>query len=262
MQIVELAKKAVICAGNIVMKYYKQEEKGLSYKESYNLLSQADIASEKEIVRIIKEQFPLHSLYTEETYRDTLSSENLWIIDPLDGTNNFVHRIPHFSISIAYAQNGRVVAGVVYNPVTRDMFTVKEGEGAYWNNKKVSPSKAKSLTEALVGVGFFYDRGKLMKSTLNTIEHLFISHIHGIRRFGSAAIDLCYVGCGILDAFFEYQLMLWDFAAGALFVKEAGGMCTDCNGKDVNLYTKSILATNGNIHKEMLDILKQFKPDI
>jgi myo-inositol-1(or 4)-monophosphatase len=183
-------------------------------------------------------------------------SENLWIIDPLDGTNNFSNDIPHFSISIAFAQRGKVQMGLIFDPCRKECFTAISGKGAYLNGQKINVSLKSDISHAMVATGFYYDRGEIMEKTLNTIHSLFIYKIRGIRRMGSAALDLAWTSCGRFDVYFEYFLSPWDFAAGMLILKEAGGICLDKFGNEISLDSEGIIATNKNLHKEMISYIK------
>jgi len=189
------------------------------------------------------------------------SAEHLWVIDPLDGTNNFAHGIPHFAISIAYYVRGVAQYGLIRNVVTGDNYQCAKGQGAFENDSPVSVSSATEFNQCMIGVGFYYDRGEMMQATLTAIESLFSRDIHGIRRFGTAALDLVHVGIGRFGGYFEYTLSPWDFAAGRLFVAEAGGTITTCSGDDLPLATSSVLATNGHLHDEMLNIVSKYKPN-
>ncbi len=258
--LLEAAKRAALVGGDIVEKYYHKGTE-IRSKESYNLVSDADLESEEEVVAYLRRCFPEHSFLGEESQKDSTSAEHLWIIDPLDGTNNFAHSVPQFSTSIAYYHKGQAQVGVVYNPIRKETFVAERGAGAFLNEKKVSVSKAKSLSESLIGTGFYYDRGEMMRSTLRAIEDLFTRDIHGIRRFGASSLDLCFVGCGILDGYFEYKLEPWDFGAGRLFVEEAGGMVSTPDTAELPLKATPVVASNGLIHPEIAAIaLQHFIP--
>jgi myo-inositol-1(or 4)-monophosphatase len=251
---VQIAQEAARRAGKIALE--QQGKTSFSEKGKNNLVTEADLAAQETIIKVIQEHFPDHSIIAEE--QDLLANSDdadLWIIDPLDGTNNFAHTIPHYCISIAYARSGRVTAGAIFDPVRDEMFTAALGRGAFLNGKPISVSKARSLQEAVVATGFYYDRGVIMRKTLSSIEKLFESNIHGIRRFGSAALDLCWVACGRFDAYFEYKLSTWDFAAGMLIVEEAGGHCTDQKGGLLDLNSSGIAVSNGNFHAKFLDVI-------
>jgi len=250
----KVAQAAARLAGKIVLE--KQKTASISEKTDNSLVTEADIKAQETIVAKIREHFPEHSIIAEE--QDLWSkndASDLWIIDPLDGTNNYAHKIPHFCISIAYARSGQVVAGAVFDPVRNEMFSAMEGKGAYLNDVPISVSGVLSLQQAIVATGFYYDRGMIMRKTLNSIEKLFQENIHGIRRFGGAALDLCWVACGRFDAYFEYKLSTWDFAAGMLIVEEAGGHCTDQKGSRLDLNSTGITASNSKFHKDFLNVV-------
>ncbi|MFV0442385.1 MAG: inositol monophosphatase family protein [Planctomycetaceae bacterium] len=224
-------------------------------KSGVDLVTDADLQSEQIIAGLIREAFPQDEILGEEGHQADLSAERLWIIDPLDGTTNYAHGIPHFAVSIAFHERGQPRCGVIFNPARGDRYTVVAGGGARYNGQQVQVSPAMSLGEVLVGVGFYYDRGAMMEATLASIHALFKQQIHGVRRFGTAALDLCQVGMGYYGAFFEYQLSPWDFAAGRLFVEEAGGRISTCRGEPLSLAKTSVLASNGHLHSAVLDIV-------
>ena len=179
------------------------------------------------------------------------------MIDPLDGTNNFANGIPHFAVCAAYYRSGVAHCGVILDPMRGDLFTVEQGQGAYWNQERVHVCQSDQLNQTMLAVGFYYDRGPMMQATLKAIEELFQQNIHGIRRFGTAALDLVQVGLGRFGGVFEYELSPWDFAAARLFVEEAGGKITTCQGQRLPLEKTSVLATNGLLHDLMLPIVKK-----
>jgi myo-inositol-1(or 4)-monophosphatase len=258
-----VARRAAQAAAEIIMGYYHD---GFSVRtkenaaETYNLVSDADLTAEKAIVEIIRQSYPHHAFLAEETHQADSNSGDLWVIDPLDGTNNFIHGIPHFAVSIGYYQKGKAICGVVVNPARDNWYVVQRGAGAFVNGQRAQVAAHSDLTESLVSVGFYYDRGEMMKSTLAAICELFQKNIHGIRRFGTAALDLCLVGGGQVGAFFEYQLSPWDFAVGRLFVEEAGGRITNCAGQPLPLSVTSVLASNGVLHDSVLSIVRDHLP--
>jgi len=264
----EVAKDAALLAGNALMRYFVDDglvirDKSASGGVSYDLVSDADLASERIVGERIRASFPEHHLLGEEALGkdvDVENAEHLWIIDPLDGTNNFAHRLPHFAVSIAYYHKGLAIVGVIYNPATGQWFTTTRGGGAFAGDKRVSVSPDTSLSKVIVGCGFYYDRGEMMRKTLATIEEFFSYDIHGIRRFGTASLDLCMVGCGQFGGFFEFKLSAWDFAAGRLFIEEAGGKVTDARGGPLPLQPSSVLATNGHLHELMLAVTTKHHP--
>ncbi|MFO0903067.1 MAG: inositol monophosphatase family protein [Pirellulales bacterium] len=254
-----VAQQAARIGGEIVLRHYR-EGVVMRGKQSYNLVSDADTEAEHAIVSAIRASFPHHSILAEEAHRDRVDAEHLWVIDPLDGTNNFAHRIPQFAVSVAYYRDGQPECGVVYQPLTDEWYVARRGCGAFHDGQAVQVSNSTRLDQALLGVGFFYDRDKMMDATLAAIGDLFRQQIHGIRRFGAASLDLCWVGLGRFDGFFEYELAPWDFAAGRLFVEEAGGRVTDCRGLDLPLAKSSVLATNGRLHESILELVRRRLP--
>jgi len=255
MNTLEIAKEAAAKGGEIVRRYY-HDGVTMRSKESYNLVSDADVESEQAIVALIREAFPDHQILAEEGHHESAQdAEHLWVIDPLDGTNNFAHQISHFSVSIGYYHQGVAQCAVVYNPITEEWHTATRGGGAFLNDAPISVSPATELTEALVGVGFFYDRGDMMERTLTAISELFRAEIHGLRRFGAASLDLCQVATGRFGAYFEYELCAWDFGAGRLILEEAGGKVTTCRGEPLPLRSGSVLSSNSTLHDAMLAIV-------
>ncbi|HPF41640.1 MAG TPA: inositol monophosphatase family protein [Phycisphaerae bacterium] len=241
--------------GDVVMRFFRganASELGVEIKEEGNLVSQADLASERAILERIRASFPEDAVLAEETASTTQAADRLWIIDPLDGTNNFAHGLPWFSVSVAYYEQGEPRHGAVLNPVSGELFFATRGGGAVCNDRKLCVSSAESIADCLVATGFYYDRGESMRATLRHIEGLFTSGVHGIRRFGCASLDMCGVAAGCYGAYFEHFLSPWDFAAGRLIVEEAGGRVTDYRGESLGTKPSSIVVTNGPLHDEML----------
>ncbi len=231
---------------------------------TYNMVTQADLDGERAIVEAIRRTFPDHAVLGEELHgggdetAKTLASEHLWVIDPIDGTSNFVHGVPHFGVSVAYYHQGVAACGVVGNPVTNDWFTAVKGGGAFHNGRRASVAPSRRIDEILVGFGYYYDRGALMRATLDVCRELLERNSHGVRRMGAATLDLAYVGVGSFGAFFEYELSPWDFAAGRLFVEEAGGKVTTCHGDPLPLAKTSVLASNGLVHDDLIEIMDRW----
>jgi myo-inositol-1(or 4)-monophosphatase len=243
-------------AGSIALLHHFRKPLEVHSKGVANYVSEADLASESAVVQIIQDAFPSHAILSEESHSDRADADHSWIIDPLDGTNNYIHGMPHFAVSIGYYQKGQGVLGIVTCPATGDWYVAGHGEGAWFNGQQIHVSKAQGLEQAMIACGFYYDRDQMMQSTLDTIGDLFRCQIHGIRRCGAAALDLAYVAAGWFDAFFEFQLSPWDIAAGAVLIQEAGGEISDCKGQPVALNRpSSICASNGNLHPAMLDIV-------
>jgi len=222
-----------------------------------NLVTQADIESEQIIKDLISKTYPDHRVLCEEGQSTgEADDDHLWVIDPLDATNNYAHGIPHYSISIAYAEKGILKAAVVLDPTRDELFTAIKGQGAFLNDQPIHVSPSEQLQESIVGTGFYYDRGELMRKTLAGIDRLFSNNIRGIRRMGSAAIDLAWVACGRYEAFFEYKLAPWDYAAGILLIHEAGGRCSDRDGNPIELSSENIIATNSKTFDSILPLVK------
>ncbi len=255
------ARKAAQQAGEILMRYLHEgveiRSKADSGEGAYDLVSDADLHAEQQIAKVLREATPGYELLGEETLDGAADAEHLWVIDPLDGTNNYAHRLPHFAVSIAYYRNGKPLVGLVYNPARQDWYSAIAGGGAFHNGERVQVNAAQQLSQVLIGCGFYYDRGAMMRSTLAAIADLFETHIHGIRRFGTASLDLCQVGAGHFGGFFEYQLSPWDFAAGRLFVEEAGGRVTTAGGEELPMAKTSLVASNGQLHDAIVEITKR-----
>lgn len=254
----QTAVRAALAGASVVEDYFRKgiDARAKATNESYNLVTDADIDAERAVVSAIRESFPDHQIIGEEGTNGDKSAEHVWVVDPLDGTNNFAHRIPQFSVSVAYYRAGLAEAGVVVNPISGDWYWAQRGRGAFHNGRRLKVSTEAGLSGSMVGVGFYYDRGAMMESTLAAIHSFFKQQIHGVRRFGSAALDLCYVADGMFGAFFEYQLSPWDFAASRLMVEESGGTITTCLGKPLALESSSVLATNGLLHPAALKIVQ------
>jgi len=244
-------------AGKIILHYYSKNVNAMSKDNTYNLVTEADIAAENKIISIIKNNFPAHSLLTEESGEEIHNSDYCWVIDPLDGTNNFYHKFPMFCVSIALYKKGKPLIGVVFDPLKNEFFCAEKNEGAYLNNKKIKVSNANTLKKSLLALGFYYERGLLMRKSLDQMKKFFYENVHGIRRTGSAALDLCYTACGRLDGYWELKLNPWDYAAGSLILTEAGGRITDIQGKRYHLMMGNVAASNGKIHRHMIKILNQ-----
>lgn len=262
----QIALKAAQTGGDIAASYFDKgiEARGKSTDgqvKNHELITDADLESEEAIVKVIRAAFPKHQILAEEQHTADLDSTNLWIVDPIDGTNNFAHAIPHWAVSIAYYENSQPVCGVIFNPVRDDLFVAEKGGGASYNGNPIRVSNAMSLQEVLIGVGFYYDRGKMMEATLEAMGNLFRAQVHGMRRLGTASLDLCSVALGWYGGYFEYELSPWDFAAGRLIVEEAGGKFTDCHGNVPAIGKSSVLASNGHVHTQIHDIVGPLIPD-
>jgi len=249
---IEAGKKA----GSILLDYTKSGFR-IEHKNPINLVTDADHAAERCVIDHIHTQFPTHGFLAEEQGRIEQSpSPYLWIIDPLDGTTNFAHGFPAYCVSIGLEYRGRCVLGVVFDPSRDDLFTAIEECGAQLNGHPIHVSNANTLDNSLLVTGFAYD---IRESPRNNLDHFakFALKAQGLRRTGSAALDLCYVAAGRFDGFWEVKLNPWDMAAGSILVKEAGGRLTDFLGRDLSLYGQELVASNGHIHQAMLTVLNE-----
>lgn len=230
----------------------------IEQKEKFNnLVSYVDKEAEKKLVQALRKIFPQAGFITEEdTVEQATTAEYQWVIDPLDGTTNFLHSLPVYAISVGLVAHKQVVLGVVHDIVHRESFHAIADDDAYCNEKKISVSSAPSLSESLLATGFPYYHFDKTEAYLDIIK-LFLDKTHGIRRLGSAAMDLAYVASGRLDGFFEYNLNPWDVAAGTFVVQQAGGKVTDFSGGDNFLFGGELCASCGDIHPEMLQVIRE-----
>ncbi|HEY9161308.1 MAG TPA: inositol monophosphatase family protein [Desulfomonilia bacterium] len=229
------------------------EEILVEHKGRIDLVTNADKASQGMIIKSIVEKFPDHAIIAEEGYDKQGKDGFAWYIDPIDGTTNFVHGVPMFCVSIALYKDASPVIGVCHNPSTRETFHAEKGKGAFLNGMPIYVSRTENLLDSLVATGFPYkseNMDKIIQCFFNVV-----GNVQGIRRFGSAALDLCYVACGRFDAFWEMGLKPWDMAAGVLILNEAGGKITGMNGADFDLHKGDIVATNKIIHDDFLKIM-------
>jgi myo-inositol-1(or 4)-monophosphatase len=242
-------------AGAAVMQRYFQGEFKVSYKEGINnLVTEADHASEKAIFDVIKEDYPDHFLLSEEAGEIVTNSTTKWIIDPIDGTVNFAHGLPLCCVSIAVEQDGEMILGTVYNPFIKEFFFAQKGYGASLNDKKIVVSKEDSVARSCLVTGFPYSYLDQPNGPLEVFSRLIHSGVP-VRRLGSAAMDLCWVAAGRFDGFYEHKLQAWDSAAGFLIVEEAGGRVSDFTGSRYSPYQPHIIATNGKIHDELMEVV-------
>ncbi|HXQ27275.1 MAG TPA: inositol monophosphatase family protein [Candidatus Acidoferrales bacterium] len=227
--------------------------KEISYKGEVDLVTESDRRSEALIVARLREHFPGHAIIAEEgTGAEAAGAKYCWHVDPLDGTTNFAHGYPCFAVSIGLAEDGEPIAGVVFNPVSDELFTAARGEGAYLNSERIRVSPVEKLANSLVATGFPTHQRK--NSANMNYYWEFTLRTHGVRRDGSAALDLCSVACGRFDAFWEFGLNSWDTAAGMLLVQEAGGVVTDLAGRPYHPGGPQMFASNGRIHGEVREV--------
>ncbi len=249
----ELAREAARAAGAILRANWRLP-KSIDYKGAIDLVTSADRESERIITELIRRDFPDHSILAEEqTDIQNAQSDYRWIVDPLDGTTNFAHGYPQFSISIALERSGRVIFGLVYDPLREECFEAALGAGAALNGEALRVSAVSELDKALLATGFPYDRRDFADFYLGYFRE-FMIRCQGIRRGGSAALDLCYIACGRIDGYWELKLKPWDIAAGALIVAEAGGRLSDFSGGLFSLRGQETLASNGLVHEAMVQV--------
>ncbi len=237
-------------AGVLLMDYFGNVSYEL--KCDADLVTEADRASERLIVERLRAHFPDHAIVAEEGGGHESSSEYCWYVDPVDGTTNFAHGFPVFNVTLALAKAGELIAGVTLDPTRQELFAAEKGSGATLNGQKIAVSKAARLEDSLVSTGF---PSRKRHQNVNIYFYWEMAmRTHGVRRAGSAAIDLAYVACGRFEAFWEFGLNPWDMAAGILLVEEAGGRCSDMRGGPKNLHGPSLIADNGGIHDEMVAV--------
>lgn len=256
------ASTIAIEAGALVRDFYHRGV-ATEYKTDVDLVTEADRTSEKLIVERIHSVFPGFGIYAEEGTRDRIDREYRWYVDPLDGTTNFAHGFPVFCVSLGLEhrpqgldanEDGVLVAGVVYDPLRDELFVTEKGKGAYLNGKKIHVSQTDNLAESLLATGF-PSRSRHQNPNIH-FYHEITLRSHGVRRAGSAALDLAYTACGHLDGYWEFNLNPWDTSAGALLVLEAGGTMTGFDGSPFRLDSREVLATNGHIDKEVIPLFQ------
>jgi myo-inositol-1(or 4)-monophosphatase len=255
-----IAVKAARRAGSIITR--ASEDIGsltINDKGFNDFVSEVDLASEKEIIRVLKTAYPDHAFLGEESGL-THQADNIWIIDPLDGTTNFLHGFPQYCISIALEQKGEITQAVIYDPNRNDLFTATKGQGAYLNQRRIRVSNKSKLKDSILGTGFPFRDFQHLPVYLKIFEEV-VRGTSGIRRPGSAALDLAYVAAGWFDGFFEINLSKWDIAAGGLLVTEAGGMVSDFSEKEGWIESGNIVATTPKIYEPLIKIIQSHITD-
>ena len=252
-----LALAAAREAGRIQIVHYGKSY-GIQYKGETDPVTEVDKLCERAVVRMISDAFPDHDILSEETPFQQKGSPWRWIVDPIDGTTNYIHEYPCFCVSIGLEAEGEVILGVVYNPLLDELFQAEKGEGAFLNGHRMAVSRTPGLTGSFLCTGFPYD---IRENADFYLEYFraFIVHSFALRRPGSAVLDLCYVAAGRFDGFWEMKLRPWDVAAASLMVKEAGGRVTDFKGNPYGIYSNQILASNGLIHDQMLEVMGEIE---
>src|SRR5712692_5258549 len=241
-------------AGALLATYFERRV-AFELKGDFDLVTEADRASERLVVERLRSHFPSHSIVAEEGGDHKGSSGYCWHVDPLDGTTNFAHGFPIYNVTLGLERDGEMLVGVVFDPTRQEMFSAERGAGSYLNNRRMRVSLARRLADSLVATGF---PSRIRHHEVNIhFYYQMAMATHGVRRAGSAAIDLAYVACGRLDAFWEFGLKSWDMAAGTLLVTEAGGRCSDMKGAPCRLNGEHLLTDNGAIHQETLELFAE-----
>ncbi|MDH4456780.1 MAG: inositol monophosphatase family protein [Candidatus Methylopumilus sp.] len=249
------AVKAARRAGTIINRASQDVGTIKVHSKNYNdFVSEVDHAAERAIIQTLQEAYPDHGFIGEESGDDRTDAEHVWIIDPLDGTTNFLHGYEQYSVSIALMSRGHLEQAVVYDPSRNDLFTATRGRGAFLNDKRIRVSNRAKLQSAMIGTGFPFRDFKHLETYLNMFKDM-IKNTAGLRRPGSAALDLAYVAAGWFDGFWEIGLSKWDIAAGALLVQEAGGIVGDFEGNETWINTGNIVAGNPKVFSQMLQVL-------
>lgn len=243
-------------AGEIIREGFGKSNKVEFKTNETNLVTDIDKAAEKLITDFIKEEFPSHGILAEESGQVKSGAEYLWVIDPLDGTTNFAHGLPVFSVSIALQKNKATICGVVYDVINDIAYAAEKGGGAFANDQKIKVSTNAILRRSVLASGFPYNVFENPDHLLERFSEM-TKRARGVRRLGSAALDLAYVAKGVFDGYWEMELNPWDICAGMLLVEEAGGFVTDFDSNPIDMYTKRILATNALIHKQMMEVLSK-----
>ncbi|QYZ65354.1 MAG: inositol monophosphatase [Gammaproteobacteria bacterium (ex Lamellibrachia satsuma)] len=248
---VTIAVRAARDAARVLMRNYNRlDTLNVTDKGMHDYVSEVDRVAEQAIIDVLRDKYPNHAILGEESGNHP-GDDYQWVIDPLDGTTNYLHGFPQFSISIALRHKGRLEVGVIYDPLNEEMFTTSRGSGVQLNDRRLRVSSRKSLDGALLGTGLPYRDFRFTENYLGMLKDL-MADTAGIRRPGSAALDFAYVAAGRLDGFWELGLAEWDFAAGALMVREAGGLVTDISGGERHFETGNVIAGNIKVHNAIL----------
>ena len=263
--ILEFAVATAREAGQLLCRHYGQDHSVQLKTTDIDLVTEADIASERLIVDAIRKRFPNHTIISEEgsgNVQDaTADSPPVWLVDPLDGTVNYAHGYPLWGVSLSLSEGGRVVLAVTFDPLRDEIFTAQQGRGAWCNGERIKVSGVAEMYQALVATGFAYKRATVADNNLSEFGAV-MPQVQGVRRAGSAVLDLAHLACGRLDGYWEMHLQPWDWAAGWLLIKEAGGIVTGLRGETWSLDSKDIVASNGRIHAKLLALLakaRQFR---
>ncbi len=252
------AATAARLAGDIIIKNLgRLSRSDIQTKQAFDFVTNVDRWSEAVIMKTIREKFPSHLFLTEETLQqEGPATSYRWIIDPLDGTTNFIHGFPMFSVSIGLEHKGEIIIGVVFDPLRDELFHTIKGKGAFLNNARIRVSETERLEKSLIATGFPFRKKELIDQYLRAFKKIF-ADVSDIRRAGSAALDLSYIAAGRTEGFFELNLSPWDVAAGSLLIREAGGRITDFGGGDQYLLTGNVVAGNSKVHDELFSVIQK-----
>jgi myo-inositol-1(or 4)-monophosphatase len=254
-QLLKIALQAVQEAGDMISSNFQNlQSSDIQTKGKNDFVTRVDREAEAIISRILLKEFPRHQILGEENGFTSRKSKYLWVIDPLDGTTNFIQGISHFAISLAFMANGKVVFSLIYNPLSEERFHAIKDQGAFLNNSCITVSRKKTLRSAFGATGFPFKAPQFLEAYTDTFRSL-LPRCQDLRRCGSAALDLAYTACGRYDFFWEAHLLPWDFMAGKLIVEEAGGITSDFPGKELSVQTSSVLAANKNLYPKILKVI-------
>jgi len=254
-QLLKVALQAVQAAGDLIGHNFQNlQNSDIQSKGKNDFVTRVDREAEAIISGILLNEFPRHQILGEESGYSHRKSKYLWVIDPLDGTTNFIQGIPHFAISMALMANGKVILGLIYNPLSEERFHAIKGQGAFLNNRRIAVGRKKALRSAFGATGFPFKAPQFLEAYTNTFRSL-LPRCQDLRRCGSAALDLAYTACGRYDFFWEAHLLPWDFMAGKLIVEEAGGRTSDFLGHELLVQTSSVLAANKTLYPKILKII-------
>ena len=252
------AANAAIQAGKIIMRFYSRLENLKVMSKGHNdYVSEADQQAETIIKEVLIKSYPEYKITAEESGSNEIKSEYEWFVDPLDGTTNFIHGIPQFAVSIGLCKDGKPILGVIYDPFKNELFCAEKGKGALLNDKKIRVSNCSSIKSAVFGMGIPYRKKDHTGVYIETLRKLMDARCGSIRRLGSAALDMAYVGCGRFDGFWEFNLKSWDIVAGSIIVIESGGHVSDIKNSEDYLNSGNILAANINLHQDVVQKLKE-----
>lgn len=260
--IVNIAVKAARAAGDLIIRAADRLDKiQITEKRPNDYVTEIDQQAEREIIQIIRKAHPGHAILAEES-GETPGKDYTWVIDPIDGTRNFIHGFPHFAVSIGILYKGKAEHGVIYDPVRQELFSASRGKGARLNEHRIRVSQTTQLEDALLGTGFpLRHSNEHVKAQLNMLQAL-VPLCGDVRRAGAATLDLAYVACGRLDGFWELSLKPWDIVAGALLIKEAGGLVCDMEGSEDYLKTGNIIAGNPKMMKQLLKTIQLYAKNL